>query len=48
VRRFASASIPVGSLIPGRPAELRIPADAGPVPWRLLTAATPLRICPLR
>jgi hypothetical protein len=48
VRRFASASIPVGSLLPGRPAALRVPADAGPVPWSLLTAASPLRICPLR
>ena len=48
VRRFASASVPVGGLLPGRPAELRVPADSDPVPWRVVTSATPLRICPLR
>ncbi len=47
VRRFASASVQVGSLTTGRPAELRVPADNDPVPWRLLTAAVPLRVCPL-
>ncbi len=48
VRRFATASVPVGSLATGRPVELRVPADTDPVPWRLLTAAIPLRVCPLR
>ena len=48
VRRFASASIPVGSLLRGQAAVLRLPADSDPAPWRLVTAATPLRICPIR